>query len=99
MDRLASLRDMAAKNPGNALARFGLANELLKAGLLEEAVTELDAYFSNFDDEGNGWLRYADALHALGRHDRAREAIAKGTEAARRYGHMGLVAEFEERDY
>ncbi|WP_337169756.1 hypothetical protein [Gemmatimonas aurantiaca] len=99
MDRLASLRAMAAKQPDNALVRFGLANELLKAGLLEEAVVELDAYLATYDDEGNGWLRYADALHALGRQDQARDATARGIEAAQRHGHPGLVAEFEEREY
>ncbi len=99
MDRLESLRGMAAKQPGNALVRFGLANELLKAGLLEEAVVELDAYLSHHDDEGNGWLRYADALHALGRQDQAQDAVARGIDAAQRHGHPGLVAELEERDY
>ncbi|HEY0928279.1 MAG TPA: hypothetical protein VGE27_00050 [Gemmatimonas sp.] len=99
MDRLATMRAMAAKQPNNALVRFGLANELQKAGLLEEAATELSAYLASYDDEGNGWLRYADVLHALGRHDEVREAVKRGIDAAQRYGHSGMVAEFEERDY
>lgn len=98
-DRLATMRAMAAKQPENALARFGLANELLKAGLLIEAEVELAAYLARFDDEGHGWLRYADTLHALGRHGEARAACDKGIEAASRYGHATMVAEFEEREY
>ncbi len=98
-DRLATMRAMAAKQPDNPLARFGLANELLKAGLLDEASVELGAYLAIHDDEGNGWLRYADALHALGRSAEARAACDKGTEAATRHGHATLVSEFEEREY
>ena len=59
-DRLDTMRAMAARQPNNALVRFGLANELLKANLLEEAATELAAYLAAYDDEGNGWLRYCD---------------------------------------
>jgi predicted Zn-dependent protease len=97
MDRLATMRAMAAKQPNNPLVRFGLANELLKANLLEEAAAELGAYLASYDDEGNGWLRYADTLTALGRHDEARQACVKGIDAATRYGHGTLVAELEER--
>lgn len=96
-NRLDSMRAMAAKQPNNPLVRFGLANELLKANLLDDAVSELSAYLASYDDEGNGWLRYADALTALGRHDEAREACRKGMDAAARYGHGSMVQEFEER--
>lgn len=98
-DRLSTMRAMVAKQPANPLARFGLANELLKAGLHADAVEELAAYLALHDDEGNGWLRYADALHALGRHDEARAACAKGIDAATRHGHGTMVAELEEREY
>ena len=94
-DRLATMRIMATKQPDNPLARFGLANELLKVGLLHEAVAELSAYLSLYDDEGNGWLRYADALQKLGRADDASAAIVSGIAAAKRYGHAALVTEFE----
>ena len=98
-DRLDTMRALAAKQPTNPLARFGLANELLKAGLLHEAEAELAAYLALHDDEGNGWLRYADTLHALGKQDAARAACDKGVEAATRHGHATLVSEFEEREY
>ena len=91
------MRAMVAAQPTNALARFGLANELLKANLLEEAEVELGVYLRSYDDEGNGWLRYADVLYALGRADAAREAAAKGIDASRRFGHGSMVSEFESR--
>ena len=99
IDRLASMRAMVAKQPDNALLRFGLANELLKTNQLEEAVVELAAYLERYNDEGNGWLRYADALHTLGRDDEARAACVQGIAAAQRFGHSFLVGEFEAREY
>lgn len=96
-DRLETMRAMVARAPNNALARFGLANELLKAGHREEGATELGAYLATYDDEGAGWLRYADTLHALGRGDDVRQAIASGMQAASRFGHGALLNEFEAR--
>lgn len=96
-DRLTAMRTMVAKNPNNALARFGLANELLKANLQGEAAEELAAYLAQHDDEGNGWMRYADVLYALGRTGEARAAAHRGIDAAQRYAHGTMVMELEER--
>lgn len=96
-DRLATMRALAEKQPRNPLARFGYANELLKAGEQGAAAAELEAYLALHDDEGNGWLRYADVLHALGREAEARAAVTRGMDAATRHGHGTLLAEFEER--
>ena len=35
--RLDAFRQMVAKNPGNALAQYGLANEAMKEGRYEES--------------------------------------------------------------
>lgn len=95
--KLETFRAMVAKNPDNALARFGLANEAMKEGLHEEAVEQLREYHSRYDDEGNGWSRLAESLAALGRIDEARDALDRGIAAARRYGHGGLATELEMR--
>ena len=97
MDRLASFRAMVEKSPDNALARFGLANELLKAGLHAEAADQLRAYLARHDDEGNGWGRLAEALAATGDADGAREALRTGIAASNRHGHPGMASEFEMR--
>lgn len=95
--RLESMRAMVAKNPNNALARFGLANEALKAQLYEEAAEHLRIYLSVHDDEGNGYGRLAEALVQLRRIDEARDALRRGIEASHRFGHPGMANEFEAR--
>ncbi|HEY0972288.1 MAG TPA: tetratricopeptide repeat protein [Gemmatimonadales bacterium] len=95
--KLETFRQMVARNPANPLARFGLANEALKAGLHEEARENLAAYLASYDDEGNGYGRLAEALEQLGRMDEARAALRDGIAASLRFGHPGMAAEFEAR--
>lgn len=95
--RLETLRAMVARNPGNAPARFGLANEALKARLYAEAEEHLRVYLGTYDDEGNGYGRHAEALVALGREAEAAAALRAGIAAARRFGHPGLADELTER--
>lgn len=88
---------MVAKNPENALAHFGLANELMKVGEVAAAAEHYAAYLGRYDDEGNGWGRYAEALAALGRGPDARQALRTGIAAAQRFGHPGMASELEAR--
>jgi predicted Zn-dependent protease len=93
--RIDAFRAMLVRQPDHALARFGLATELAKAGDHAEAAEHFAHYLAAHDDEGNGWLRYAEALHTLGRTDEARVAITRGVAQAERHGHAGLVADLE----
>ena|SRR5438105_259320 len=95
--RLDTFRAMVAKNPSNALARFGLANEALKDGLHEEALENLRVYLSSYEDEGNGYARLAQALEALGRIDEAKEALRLGVATSQRFGHAGMANELTAR--
>ena len=95
--RLDTFRAMVAKNPANPLAHFGLANEAYKENLHEEAREHYEAYLASADDEGNAYGKLAEVLHALGRIDEARAAYARGIEAARRFGHAGMVNDLEAR--
>ena len=94
-DRLATFRAMVARDPGNVLARFGLANEAAKSGLLDEALEHYRAYLASYDDEGNGWARVADLLEKLGRVDEAKDALRRGIEASHRFGHPSMRADLE----
>jgi predicted Zn-dependent protease len=91
------MRAMVARDPENPLARFGLANELLKAREYAEAAEHLRAYLARYDDEGNGWARLAEALEALGDTAGAAEALRAGIAASRRFGHPGMAGELEAR--
>jgi predicted Zn-dependent protease len=95
--KLDTFRQMVARNPANPLARFGLANEALKAGLYEEARENLEAYLAAYDDEGNGYGRLAEALDHLGRPDEAKAALRRGIAASNRFGHPGMASELEAR--
>lgn len=88
---------MVAKSPGNPLARFGLANEAMKAELWEEAAEHLQVYLASYEDEGNGFGRYAEALVALNRVSEAIEVLRRGIEAAHQFGHPGLASELSDR--
>ena len=95
--RLDTFRQMVARDPANPLARFGLANEALKAGLYEEARDQLERYLAAYDDEGNGYGRLAEALVQLDRLDEARDALRRGIAASHRFGHPSMAADFEAR--
>jgi predicted Zn-dependent protease len=95
--RIDTFRAMVARAPNNTLARFGLANELLKSELWEEAIGHLNIYLAGHDDEGNAYGRLATALEALGRTEEARAALQKGIAAAERFGHPGMANEFAAR--
>lgn len=97
MSRIETFRAMVARSPDNALARFGLANEAIKEARWEEALENLEIYLARYDDEGNGYLRLAEVLAALGRSGDAREALRKGIAASYRFGHPGMAADLEAR--
>ncbi|HET9984054.1 MAG TPA: tetratricopeptide repeat protein [Longimicrobiales bacterium] len=94
--RIESLRKMLERSPGDARLRFALAVEYEKAGRWEAVAEELRQYLDTTDDQGNAWGRLGRALRELGRPAEARQAYERGVDAARRHGHPGMAAEFEE---
>lgn len=88
---------MLEKDPANALARFGLANELMKAGDYAAARGELETYLDAREDEGAAYRLLAQACERLGLVDEARAALRRGIEAASRHGHPSMVDEFAAR--
>jgi thioredoxin-like negative regulator of GroEL len=95
IDRIQTFRTMLERQPEHAMARFGLATELAKTGEHAEAAEHFATYLAAHDDEGNGWLRYAECLVQLDRSDEAREAITRGIDAANRHRHASLVDDLE----
>ena len=93
--RLDALREMLAADPNNALVRYGIANELIKAENFEEARASLLEYLSMHDDEGAAYRLLALANLRLGQVDNAREAYRRGMEVAMKHGHPSMAGEYE----
>ncbi|HUK90019.1 MAG TPA: tetratricopeptide repeat protein, partial [Blastocatellia bacterium] len=88
-------RAMVQSDPTNALARYGLANELVKVENYEEAVGALHEYLSMHEDEGAAYRLLAYANEKLKKYEDARQAYKKGIEAANKHRHPGMAAEYE----
>lgn len=94
--RIAALQQLLDRNPKDARALFGLANELEKEARWSDVVEQLSRYLQVAQDEGNAWGRLGHALRATGRDAEAREAYRKGVQVAQAHGHPSMAAEFEE---
>lgn len=94
-DRLEALRELLAQDPANRLARYGLAMEYVKAGRLEEAVTEYAALVDSHPDYAYAYFHAGQALERLGRLDEARQMYVRGVEAAVRAGDSHARSELQ----
>ncbi len=95
MSRIEVFRKMLESDSQNTAVRFGLANELMKSGMYEEAVSELRVYLTQAEDQGAAYGMLARALEKLDRIDEAGAAYEQGIAAARRHNHPGMAQEFE----
>ena len=100
--RIDTFKQMLESDPENALVRFGLANEYLKAERYEEAIAALNDYLQRADDEGAAFGMLARALEKTGRREQAREVYQRGIEAANLHGHPSMAEDYRmtlESDY
>ena len=94
--RIEQLKTLIEKDPTNPLGRYGLANELFKSELYEDAIVEIEEYLKLKDDEGAVYRMLAECYVRTGDIEKAKESYVKGAEAARRHGHPSMAEEFEE---
>jgi DNA-binding SARP family transcriptional activator len=94
--RITALKRLLERNPNDARALFGLANEFEKEARWSDVVEHLSRYLQVTEDQGNAWGRLAHALRATGRAGEAREAYRRGVQVAQAHGHPSMAAEFEE---
>jgi E3 SUMO-protein ligase RanBP2 len=92
--RIDTFRQMLESDPDNALVRFGLANEYLKAEQYAEAIAALEDYLSRADDEGAAFGMLARALEKVGRREDARRAYERGIEAAEKHSHPSMAEDY-----
>ncbi len=86
MDRLETLKHILAQNPDDALARYGLAMEYVKAGSYELAVAEFRELVARKPDHAYAHFHAGQTLEKLGRKDEAAAIYRQGLEAAARKG-------------
>jgi E3 SUMO-protein ligase RanBP2 len=92
--RIETFKQILESDPENALVRFGLANEYLKAEQYEEAIIALNDYLARSDDEGAAYGMLARALEKVGRRDDARAAYERGIEASQRHNHPSMAEDY-----
>ena len=85
---------MLESDPENAMVRFGLANEYLKAEQYEEAVAALKDYLERADDEGAAYGMLARAYEKVGKRDEARRAFERGIEVAQAHNHPSMAEDY-----
>lgn len=95
MDRIAALRSMLAADPSNAFARYGLAQEHVKAGEDERALAEFRAVLEANPDYQAAYYHAGKALERLGRKEDARAMYERGVETSRRSGDLHARSELE----
>ena len=93
---LAKGTERAACPPGyNALLRFGLANEYLRLGQLEQAIGHLRKAVAHDPKYSAAWKRFGQALAESGRHDEAVEAYKEGIRVAQEKGDVQAAKEMQ----
>ena len=93
-ERIEKMKELVARSPEDARARYFLAHELLKMQDWSGAAEHYGAYLELApDDEGAGHRSYGQALERLGRAEEAAEAYRRGIAAARKHHHEGLAGE------
>jgi tetratricopeptide (TPR) repeat protein len=87
-DRLQRLRDLAASDPDDALARFLLGREAATQGLFEEARAAFAAAVERDPRYTAAYRQWGNALEQLGRYEEAAVVYARGVRVAERTGDL-----------
>jgi tetratricopeptide (TPR) repeat protein len=93
MDRIAALSEILAENPEDAFARYGLAMEYSKAGLIERAIEEYKTLIEKNPDYTPAYFMAAQTLAAASRVDEAKRWLVDGISSARRTGNAHAQSE------
>jgi Tfp pilus assembly protein PilF len=88
-----NLEALLAKGTDNALLRFGLANEYLKLGQLEQAIGHLRKALAHDPKYSAAWKRLGKALADTGRTEEAHAAYESGIKAAEEKGDVQAAKE------
>jgi len=88
-----NLEALLAKGTDNAMLRFGLANEYLKLGQIEQAIGHLRKALAHDPKYSAAWKRLGKAFADTGRTEEARSAYESGIKAAEEKGDIQAAKE------
>jgi len=88
-----NLEALLAKGTDNALLRFGLANEYLKLGQLEQAIGHLRKALAHDPKYSAAWKRLGKTLAETGRTEEAIAAYEQGIRSAEEKGDIQAAKE------
>jgi len=94
-NRLEILKSMAAANPNDTFARYGLAMEYRNTGDLEAAVREFQELMAAHPDYAATYLHAGQTLARLGRTEEAKAVYRQGIEVTTRIGDAHARSELE----
>jgi tetratricopeptide (TPR) repeat protein len=93
MTRRAKLEQMLEKSPQDTFLNFGLAMELAKEGLTEDALAQFDRVLQIDPSYLTAYFQKGNALIASGRVPEASAALAAGIAAANASGDLHTASE------
>jgi predicted Zn-dependent protease len=95
MGRLDVIRKIVAQQPNDPFPRYGLAMELTKQGLSDEAEQTFAELEQRFPDYVPQYLMRANLLVSMKRTDDARGVLERGIAAAQRKGDGHALGELQ----
>jgi tetratricopeptide (TPR) repeat protein len=95
MDRLAMLQQFVAQRPNEPFARYGLAMEFKKRGMLVEANTTFAELIARHPNYIPAYLMAGQALQAAGDPAAALDVFTRGVAAAQAAGDDHALGELE----
>ena len=87
------LEQLLAGGMDNALLRYGLGNEYLKAGQLDRAIEHFQKTVDHDPNYSAAWKQLGKALTSAGRNDDAIQAYENGLRAAEAKGDLQAAKE------
>jgi predicted Zn-dependent protease len=93
MNRISMLTEILAANPGDAFARYGLAQEYSNAGRINDALQEFKTLLEKNPDYTPAYFMAAQTLAKADRSDEAKRMLVDGISSARRTGNTHAQSE------
>jgi tetratricopeptide (TPR) repeat protein len=94
-DRLTMLQEILAQDPGNKLARYGLAMEFSNASKTDAAVAEFQKLIAQDPAYANAYFMAAQALQKAERAEEAKAMLTQGIAAAQKSGNRHAESEMQ----